>query len=335
METRKSIAVLAVVLLWAVAAVCDTPLSKPAPVHVCSRHFCVDSTPGGDTVLRCTSQTDSDRCHWSIPGWHRNIFVSDYGVVAVVYDGGNLMPLDYDPEAVLIQLWKNGLMVRAIRAREVKGIQQRRTASHYEWGVVRGFDQQSGLVVTTGAGKRVEIEAPTEPSYNYFPATMVDKFRAQWYGSFLNAFREPSLWERSKQSPVAQSYRFTWLRTFHHPVVIRIDVRPDGICELTAKVGLGAGGYDPGMLIRNETRPLTREQSEWFLNQVNLEFWNLPKEDAKTGGLDGSQWVIEGVKNGQYHIEDRWSPDAGPIHDLGLAMAIGLADLRIPKDEIY
>jgi hypothetical protein len=334
MKTLRSIVVLGVLLIWAGAAVCDTPLSKPAPVHVCSKNFCIDSSPGGDTVVRCTGKQDSDGCHWSIPGWHRNIFVSDFGVVAVVYDGGNLLPLDYDPETVLIRLWKNGLMVRAIRAREVPGIRERRTVSHFEWGAVRGFDQNSGIVVTAGAGKRLQIEDPPTPSFNYFPETMVDEFHAQWYGGFLNAYDEPSLWERSKESP-AQSYRFTWLRTFRHPVVIRVDVRADGICELTEKVGLGSGGYDPGMLIRNQTRPLTKEQSEWFLSLVVNKFWNAQKEAIKPFGNDGAQWIIEGTKNGHYQIEDRWSPEAGPIHDLGLAMAIGLADLRIPKDEIY
>lgn len=335
MKTRQCVAVLAAVLLSVISAVCDTPLPKPAPVHVCSRYFCVDSVPGGDTVFSCTGQADSARCHWSIPGWHRNIFVSDYGVVAVVYDGGNLLPLNYDPETVLVQLWKNGIMLRQIRAREIKGLRQRRTVSHYEWGLVRGFDQNSRILVTTGAGKRVEIEDPPEPSYKYFPTALVGKFRSQWYGRFLDTYEEPSLWERSREGQ-AESYRFIWLRTFHHPVVIRIDVRPDGICGLTTKVGLGSGDYDPGMLIRNETRPLTRQQSEWFLTHSLLhELWGMPTDASKPGGLDGSQWIIEGVKGGRYQFVDKWSPQDGPIHDLGLVMAIGLANLKVPQDEIY
>lgn len=324
--------ILGVALPWAAAASSDT--QKAPTVHVCSRYFCVDSGPGGNTVFSCRHKPDSDRCHWSIPGWHGNLFVSDYGTVAVVRDGGSLLPLNYDPETVLIQLWKNGRMVRAVRAGEVSGIRQRRIGSTYEWGVVRGFDQNNRIIVTTSAGKSVPIADPREPSYNYFPSSAVDSFRAQWYGAFLSAFSEPSLWDRSKKSP-DQSYRFTWLRTFHHPVVVRIEVRPDGICELTAKVGLGSGGYDPGMLIRNETRPLTKEQSEWFLNQVLLKFWKAPKEGSARSGEDGAQWIIEGVKDGRYKIEDWWSPDAGPIHELGLSMAIGLADMKIPNQEIY
>jgi hypothetical protein len=251
----------------------------------------------------------------------------------VVYDGGKLLPLEYDPETVLIQLWKNGLMVRAIHASEVVGVRQRRSASHYEWGVVRGFDQNDEILVTSSVGKRIEIANPPETSFRYFPPTMVDQFRAQWYGTFLDAYNEPSLWERPKNTP-DPSYRFTWLRTFDHPVVIRVDVRSDGICVLTVKVGLGSGGYDPGMLIQNDTRPLTKQQSEWFLNRVAFKFWNLPKEDTNRIGDDGAQWIFEGAANGRYQVEDRWSPATGPIRELGLEM-IGLAGLRIPNEQIY
>ena len=89
------------------------------------------------------------------------------------------------------------------------------------------------------------------------------------------------------------------------------------------------------MMTRNETRPLTRTQSEWFLGLVTNKFWNAQAKAEKDAGLDGSQWIIEGIQNGRYHIEDKWSPETGPIRDLGLAMVLGLADLKIPKEEIY
>lgn len=333
MKTPALIATMAVALLQSAAALCDPPLPKPAPVRVCSRYFCVDSTPGADTVFSCRNQPDSDRCHWSIPGWHPHLFVSNDGEVAVSYDGGSLLPLDYDPETVLVQLWKNGRMVRAIHASEVAGIRLRRRASHYEWGFPRGFDQNLRIIVATRTGKRLRIADPPIPSFNFFPPATIDSFRAQWYGNFLDAMQEPSLWARSTQTR-NPSYRFLWLRSFHHPVVIRLEVQPDHICALTVKVGLGSGGFDPGMLIQNDTRVLTKEQSDALLVHLTAAFWSAPQEGPSTGGTDGAQWIIEGIDSGRYHLADRWSPSTGPIRDLGMEL-IRLASLQIPANELY
>ena len=49
-------------------------------------------------------------------------------------------------------------------------------------------------------------------------------------------------------------------------------------------------------------------------------------------GLDGAQWIIEGLLNGNYHIVDRWSPEEGSIRAIGLHF-LKLSDLKV--DEIY
>ena len=67
----------------------------------------------------------------------------------------------------------------------------------------------------------------------------------------------------------------------------------------------------------------------------NVEFWSLPSRLNDQPGPDGSQWVIEGVKAGKYHIVDSWMPQQGPVRELGLYLAIELALLRIPKNELY
>jgi hypothetical protein len=41
------------------------------------------------------------------------------------------------------------------------------------------------------------------------------------------------------------------------------------------------------------------------------------------------------VKAGKYHIVDSWMPQQGPVRELGLYLAIELALLRIPKNELY
>src|ERR1022692_1355040 len=97
-------------------------------------------------------------------------------------------------------------------------------------------------------------------SAQYFPKQSLDdrgdEFRSKWYSRQLHALKEPSLLTQSK-NPNSEAYRFLWLRTFHHPVAIRVVLRPDGTGVLTTKVASGAGGYSPGVLKEENSRDLT------------------------------------------------------------------------------
>jgi hypothetical protein len=75
------------------------------------------------------------------------------------------------------------------------------------------------------------LASVAEAQVRYFPPD----FPANWYTQHLTAFNESSLWE-SSQTQKTQSYRFLWLRTFHHPIVVRIDVNVDGTSLLTTKM---------------------------------------------------------------------------------------------------
>jgi hypothetical protein len=44
---------------------------------------------------------------------------------------------------------------------------------------------------------------------------------------------------------------------------------------------------------------------------------------------------LEGVKDGHYKVVVRTSPDKGPVREIGLAILVRLADLKIPHDELY
>jgi len=165
----------------------------------------------------------------------------------------------------------------------------------------------------------------------YFPPD----FPANWYAKHLTALREPSLWESSKTQQT-QSFRFLWLRTFHHPIAIRIDVNADGTSLLTRKMADGAGGYDPGKLVQNETITLPREHTNRFLAQIEANnFWKLPSVQETPGGPDGAQWVVEGFRDGTYHVVDRWSPERGEIRALGLLMVQDLAKMKLAAKEVY
>jgi len=193
----------------------------------------------------------------------------------------------------------------------------------------------TAVLVLTFLGTTAFSQVAYFPKRSLDTSPNLDKLLIDSYSAQLKAFKEPSLFELSK-SPTAQSYRFLWLRTFHHPIAVRLDIKADGAGILTTKVTSGAGGYEPGTLIENSKKPLTSQQTHAFLAKIQqTNFWLLPTATNDQRGNDGSQWMIEGVNAGRYHVVTRWSPKTGPIRDLGITLAIDLAGLNIPKDEFY
>lgn len=165
--------------------------------------------------------------------------------------------------------------------------------------------------------------ALSSDSTRYFPPlshssdAKADSFTEKWYSDQLKALNEPTLC--CSKIAVTRAYRFTWLRTFHHPVAIRIEEGPDSRWVIHTKVSSGAGGYDPGKLSIDKTRTATRNElaSLKSLLEIGSPFWSLPSVDAEMGGFDGSQWIVEVRVESAYHFVDRWSPESGPVRQLG------------------
>jgi hypothetical protein len=112
--------------------------------------------------------------------------------------------------------------------------------------------------------------------------------------------------------------------------------KPDGTSILTTKVASGSGGFRPGVLSENSSQVLSKEQTQMFLKRVNeLRFWEAPNPVNDQRGTDGSQWIIEGVKRGRYHVVDRWYPRDGVARQLGFLLAFDLAKINLPNEEIY
>ena len=158
----------------------------------------------------------------------------------------------------------------------------------------------------------------------------------RWYPPYLTAMNEPSLWDRSKDS-ATESYRFLWLRTFHHPAALRLELAPDGSGVLTVKVLSGQGGYDPGDLIENREVRVDKVKLKRFFDLLSAaRFWDLPSEDQNPNEIvnDGAQWIVEGAREGHYHVVDRVSPRRGPYRDIALLL-MKLGDLRVPSKEFY
>jgi len=143
--------------------------------------------------------------------------------------------------------------------------------------------------------------------------------------------------------PEAEIYRITFIPTFHNPIKIRVEKRKNNYL-LIAKRLSGQGGFDAGKL-KNEQRRRLRPQ-EWSRLLELLKkagFWELsylekepePNERGEvTICLDGSEWVIEGVRNGQYHAVNRYCPEVKNFQAIGLYLA-KLSGLKVKEWELY
>jgi len=158
-------------------------------------------------------------------------------------------------------------------------------------------------------------------------------FKARWYAEELRGLKEPSLSEPASSGE--SIYRFTWLRTFHHPIVVRIAIHASGTGTLTVRMSDGAGGYAPGKLILNSAREISMTEVRHVLDTVDaMNFWQMPPS-AGPLYLDGAEWMFEASVRDKYHVVDRQSPQDGPLRELGLYLVLTLGGLDVPADTIY
>jgi hypothetical protein len=150
---------------------------------------------------------------------------------------------------------------------------------------------------------------------------------------FLEAMDEPAL----AISGRTEVYRFLWLRTFHYPIVVRLELG-NNRKRLVAKVLDGMGGYDPGILKRTIERNLADEESNSIIRKLAVsEVWRHPVTDLHMG-LDGSYWILEGIRPTDHLVVSHWSPTARPDTAAFYQVCrflIRLADLSSDGEPVY
>lgn len=174
----------------------------------------------------------------------------------------------------------------------------------------------------------------------YFPK---DNFSGSWtkrddfvndrYGKHLKAMGETSLLDGAKDD--TEIYRFLWLRTFHHPIFVRIERNSSEIKLFTRELD-GASGYETGKVLRSDEIILKQEDFCEFLNLLEkANYWNLPVQSDDAGN-DGSQWILEATKNGRYHAVDQWTPKKGAYRETCLyLLKLSGVDLDRLKSDLY
>jgi hypothetical protein len=157
---------------------------------------------------------------------------------------------------------------------------------------------------------------------NYFPPGVLDRepglhYRlSEYFSRHLFALREEPVYALTN-NPTAHIYRFLCLGP-SHPYCITLEIEPSGEGRVTLKMASIAMGHDLGMNYEATSNRVAVAQVAQSLDILEREaFWDLPGWDD-VFGFDGSRWVVEGVKDGRYHVVQRWTPDSSnPVGRLG------------------
>lgn len=172
-----------------------------------------------------------------------------------------------------------------------------------------------------------------ENNHNSDTENQLNKFRNAWYSKMLFALHEPTLFNSRDTS---ETFRFTWLRTFHNPMSIRVTKIRDQ-CVLTVKITAGTAGYGAEKVIKDTSFFITRNEWNKIVSKVSkINFWKL-ESFIGDGGKDGSEWILEGRNKNEYHFVSRWSPNSIRFNEFKECCEyfIQLSNINLTEDEIY
>jgi hypothetical protein len=169
------------------------------------------------------------------------------------------------------------------------------------------------VVISLGAATTGHAQEPYFPESIFFPknknqnSIVVDHLSAH-----LKAMKEPSLWKLSQEDRDATVHRFLWLASGQHPICVRL-TRTGGTFTLHVARHDGPPGLAAGRMSLDKEVKLSPEQGERLIIQLQkTTFWTAPVEVRESRVIaGGDKIVIEGVKDGRYHLVDRVGPTAG------------------------
>jgi len=180
--------------------------------------------------------------------------------------------------------------------------------------------------------KRSMSDAPV-----YFPPGLPN---GEFFAAYLNFMGEPSLLEAAKDASIT-SYRLSWLGGKTGRVVaVRLTVNSNGDGQITSEVASGSP-----TAVRKGNNTVSASDVQKLLQLVeSAKFWSMRPTEQKTDGdtghkfteLDGTFWIVEGVRNGSYYSVYRRTPDSNSFTEIGRYLAKDLAKLddsaiSIPK----
>lgn len=148
---------------------------------------------------------------------------------------------------------------------------------------------------------------------------------------FLQKINEPCLYQNNKIE-AQRIFRFTWLRSFHNPVCLRLEDNR-GKYTLYWKLLDGAGGYDYGKLTTLKSKTLSENEWSKFLSLFEkANFEDLPNR-VYYPMTDGASWTLEYKTLESFKAHDTNVPSEA-IKEC-CTYLLGLTNLKIKEEDIY
>jgi hypothetical protein len=198
----------------------------------------------------------------------------------------------------------------------------------------RGFAPKEIPAVTVVADKTTVVDVTLEEKYAEFPIRTYDTLQASAYSTFLNFVHEPALCQGAAPAQ-AESYRFIWLPAFADKIFMKVHVAHDGPATLRVIV-LSGGDHWRHIKSDNTRALLPDERATLSTTLADIGFWNLPArvefKDPYHLILDGTDWAIEGVKNGTCHAVSRY---ASPLTGVFSEYFLGAVAKLKPYDKVF
>jgi hypothetical protein len=148
----------------------------------------------------------------------------------------------------------------------------------------------------------------------YFP-----EGRASFYTKYLSAMKESSVLSPLEKG-VERVFRFTYLRSFHDPLVVRITEAGGTSTARALRLKMDEN-YRPVGIVRDKTWKLDDESKKAVRTlPEQRDFWkplSATEEMIASGGLDGSRWIFEIHDKDGYRMIDVWSPEIMARSDKG------------------
>jgi hypothetical protein len=150
-------------------------------------------------------------------------------------------------------------------------------------------------------------------------SAVLSAHEAERFGAFLAAAGEPVLAPGGAKIG-GDVVRFTWLRSFDAPIVIRVERRGKS-AHLVAIRLTGQGGYAVGTVAERVERDLTGEEAAALRDAVaGSDVAELPPKQCDRDVVpDGAVWLFEQTdRKADYRFVIRKAEDQGAMRGLGL-----------------